>query len=199
MKKISMLLTLFLVSISISVLFTNSAHASTGEEDTALKIQNILDKYEVNEPFSDEDTQYLKENSALNNNITYIQNKGDVSVFSVSKKFFTGNNKTLALTGYVEYDNGFGKNSWNFYMDAWDTVGIKRNIRAEVKIDCVGIVNFETGAIGKIYNNTVSQTSSGKVDFLTLNKSDSFTGLPMFVYYYPKATFDGVDLAGEFR
>ncbi|GAS85085.1 hypothetical protein [Paenibacillus amylolyticus] len=102
-------------------------------------IQNILDKYEVNEPFSDEDTQYLKENSALNNNITYIQNKGDVSVFSVSKKFFTGNNKTLALTGYVEYDNRFGKNSWNFYMDAWDTAGIKRNIRAEVKIDCVGI------------------------------------------------------------
>ncbi|MDP9702277.1 hypothetical protein J2T16_005254 [Paenibacillus intestini] len=199
MKKISIFLIILFVSTSISTIFTNSAYASVGEEDITSTIQNILDKYDINEPFSEEDTQFLIKYSSLNNNITYNQNKGEVSILSTSKKYFTGNDKTLALTGYVEYESSFGKNSWKLYMDAWDTSAIKRNIRAEIKIDCVGIVNFENGSMGKIYNNTVSQASSGKVSYLTLNKTDSFTGLPILVFYYPKATFDGVDLAGEFR
>lgn len=80
MKKISIFLIILFVSTSISTIFTNSAYASVGEEDITSKIQNILDKYDINEPFSEEDTQFLIKYSSLNNNITYNQNKGEVSI-----------------------------------------------------------------------------------------------------------------------
>jgi hypothetical protein len=160
----------------------------------------ILNKYQVNEPFSPEDAQFIEKYANAVGAFVVSENQNVVSPRGVDRSSFTGQSGGLALTGYVSYDhNVLGKNTWEFYMNAWDVSGIKRNIVDTISFDCFGVIDVQTGAVGKIHSDTVSTSSSGKVAYLELNKTASYTGLPIMVYYYPKASFDGVEVRGEFR
>ncbi|MCM3341174.1 hypothetical protein M3650_21700 [Paenibacillus sp. MER TA 81-3] len=194
-KVIILFMTFLLLILPISAFADNSttAEPNMSKEEILNKFENILNRYAVNVPFSAEDEQFVRE---------YIlpKNEDFTTLTTEDRKFFQGQEGIYALTGYVDYEhNVLGKNEWDFYMTAWDTTNTKRNIKAEVTVDCLGVINISDGKIGKIFNKTVSESSDGKQIAVNLKKSASFTGWPIMIYYYPKASFDGTEVRGEFR
>ncbi|WCR24889.1 hypothetical protein L3476_16020 [Paenibacillus thiaminolyticus] len=194
-KVISLFIMIFLVVIPTSVFAKDYTieQYDMSKDQILDKFTTILESYEVNVPFSPQDEQFVRK---------YIlsKNAGIQTLTTEDRQFFQGQSETYALTGYVDYEhNALGKNEWDFYMTAWDTTDTKRDIKAEVTVDVLGIINISEGKIGKIFNKTVSQSSNGKQVSVNLKKSASFTGWPIMIYYYPKATFDGTEVRGEFR
>jgi hypothetical protein len=186
--------------------------ASPEESLTSTQIKEhyeyIMNKYQVNEPFSSDDAEFVQKYARAAGAYIIDENQGSatytidenqgISAKSSSRSSFQGQQAPYALTGYITLDSSLGRQSWIFYMTAWDMTGIKRNITASVKFDCYGVIDFSTGAIGKIYSNTVSQSSTG-TSYLDMTKTDSYSGLPLAVYYYPKASFNGTDVNGVFQ
>ncbi|WP_339321726.1 hypothetical protein [Paenibacillus sp. FSL W8-0194] len=184
-----------------------SAYADSASSEDNLTLDEIkahyewiFNKYQVNEPFSAEDADFVMKHGKDVGAVFVNKKDDEPHILASGKKSFQGSKDNYAITGYVNYDMAtIGKNTWDVYISAWDIAGIKRDITASFGIDCFGVIDVSTGAVGKIYSTTLSQSTQSKASYLDMSKSAGYTGWVISAYYYPKATFDNTtEVTGTF-
>ena len=128
MKKIISLLTLCAVLVFPASAFASEDNNSNlTKEEIRIQYDQIMEKYQVNEPFSDEDAAFIFE-YADELGAQKLNDESTITPFASERKSFQGANGTRNITGFITYDNTLVTNSWRLYMTAWDTTQIKRDI-----------------------------------------------------------------------
>jgi len=155
-----------------------SCNKNLSEEEIAKRFDEVNEKYGFYEPFSLEDTEFIRAyaNPVKNNSLT----RGIITRFDVNKKR-TYDGITATIKGSVWVDEGVINHSFGGDLVGTATQPAGKTIKkltAYVQIECYGILG-STGVIGKVYSGELpsSVTNNTSINF---SKSKVFSAVLLY-------------------
>ena len=143
-------------------------------------LNEIIDRYEVGEVFSEEDANFVKKYVGSPTESVQPMAEGGHETFSGSLGSTEG-------FGYIKYT----MSNKMTYFDGFINVQTKdfsvRDLGYEAKITAFGIVG--SGGIGKVYDRTWSQNA--KTNYIGQNFSDSFESIGTILSFNYRGLVDG--------
>ncbi|MGG4216526.1 hypothetical protein [Paenibacillus sp. FSL L8-0638] len=195
-KSVIASLIMVLLLPAMSAFAEENTESVTQDNDIQARLTEISNSYDLNEPLSDKDAEFVK---------TYAIKpaaSGEFSTQAVQRQTFSGYKNSQGIDGrmdgYVTFDNGIIDREVRAYMKVWDGNGKARNITAGVRFTGFGVIN-DQGNIGKTVDTTLSGSSSGKQTSYTMDKTYRYRALDFVTFADPSATIDNISFVGQYR
>lgn len=207
------------IGVLILLVIPNLAFASDEftEEDIALRFKKISETYEIGEPFSKEDSEFVIKYAAptklggkineidltnIDEEVKRIYDLGDtLQPNALQDDYYRihANNYDTdrgQIDGQIHVEINISNNTLNVpYMTTrtYSSYGTANTIQQEVTLEAYGVVG-QDGWIGKIADAKVDSRCSNTDECTMSNKFDNFTGSVLFYNLYGKGTIDNRDI-----
>lgn len=173
----------FALSIGLAVVLSiGTVHAETEltKEQIAQRFEEINAKYDIGEPFTPEDAEFVKKYATPANTNGVSPMKTDTFYVTGSSGPISGN-----ISGSVTANHGVMTNSWGANFTTTVTKGTPTSIKNTVSHTAYGLIG--SGGIGKVYSNTLSATCKNTKS-CKLADSEKYSASVAYSYTVPKGT-----------